>query len=101
MRLIGASALAGLALAGALGIDARAAAPPAVVGKYTGTDEGGPGLVTISGAAPQGEANLPAANYNLGLSKINNDDGSGDGGTIKNKYFSIKIGYFFGGHAHK
>lgn len=42
-----------------------------------------------------------SANYNLGLSKINNDDGSGDGGTIKNKYFSIKIGYFFGGHAHK
>ncbi|HEY5408065.1 MAG TPA: porin family protein [Ginsengibacter sp.] len=42
-----------------------------------------------------------SANYNLSLSKINNDDGSGDGSTIKNKYFSIKIGYFFGGHAHK
>ena len=42
-----------------------------------------------------------SANYNLGLSKINNDDGSGDAGTIKNKYFSIKIGYFFGGHTHK
>ncbi|MEP7254027.1 MAG: porin family protein [Ginsengibacter sp.] len=35
------------------------------------------------------------ANYNLGLSKINNDDGSGGNGTIKNKYFSLKIGYTF------
>ncbi len=42
-----------------------------------------------------------SANYNLGLSKINNDDGSDDAGTIKNKYFSIKIGYWFGGHVHK
>ncbi len=42
-----------------------------------------------------------SANYNLGLSKINNDDGSGDAGTIKNKYFSIKIGYWFRGHTHK
>jgi hypothetical protein len=42
-----------------------------------------------------------SANYNLGLSKINNDDGSGDAGTIKNKYFSIKIGYCFKGHRHK
>ena len=40
-------------------------------------------------------------NYNLGLSKINNDDGSGDVGTIKNKYFSIKIGYMFRGNKHK
>ncbi len=37
-----------------------------------------------------------SGNYNLGLSKINNDDGSGQAGTIKNKYFSIKIGYLFG-----
>ena len=42
-----------------------------------------------------------SGNYNLGLSKINNDDGSGDAGTIKNKYFSIKIGYMFGGNKHK
>ena len=42
-----------------------------------------------------------SGNYNLGLSKINNDDGSGDVGTIKNKYFSIKIGYMFGGNKHK
>jgi hypothetical protein len=42
-----------------------------------------------------------SGNYNLGLSKINNDDGSGDAGTIKNKYFSIKIGYCFSGHGHK
>jgi hypothetical protein len=42
-----------------------------------------------------------SGNYNLGLSKINNDDGSGDVGTIKNKYFSIKIGYCFSGHGHK
>ena len=42
-----------------------------------------------------------AANYNLGLTKINNDDGSGDAGTIKNNYFSLKIGYMFGGNKHK
>ncbi|MEO5500444.1 MAG: porin family protein [Ginsengibacter sp.] len=38
-----------------------------------------------------------SANYNLGLSKINNDDGSGENGSIKNKYYSLKIGYTFGG----
>jgi hypothetical protein len=37
-----------------------------------------------------------SANYNLGLSKINNDDGSGENGTLKNKYYSLKIGYTFG-----
>lgn len=42
-----------------------------------------------------------SANYNLGLSKLNNDDGSGETGTIKNKYFSIKIGYMFRGNKHK
>jgi len=42
-----------------------------------------------------------SGNYNLGLNKINNDDGSGDIGTIKNKYFSIRIGYMFGGNKHK
>jgi len=42
-----------------------------------------------------------SGNYNLGLSKINNDDGSGDAGTIKNKYFSIKIGYFLNRRRHK
>lgn len=36
------------------------------------------------------------ASYNLGLNKINNDDGSAETGTIKNKYFSLKIGYLFG-----
>lgn len=36
-----------------------------------------------------------SGNYNLGLNKINNDDdGSGDG-TIKNRYFALKIGYIF------
>ncbi len=45
---------------------------------------------------------IVSGNYNLGLSKINNDDGSGDeSGTIKNKYFSIKIGYMFGGNKHR
>ncbi len=42
-----------------------------------------------------------SGNYNLGLSKLNNDDGSGDAGTIKNKYFSIKIGYFLNRRGHK
>ena len=43
-----------------------------------------------------------AANYNLGLSNIANksDDPENDG-TIKNRYFSIKIGYAFGGRKHK
>ncbi|MGZ6519723.1 MAG: porin family protein [Bacteroidia bacterium] len=44
---------------------------------------------------------MVSGNYNLGLTKINNDDGSGDAGAIKNKYFSIKIGYMFGGNKHK
>lgn len=45
---------------------------------------------------------MVSANYNLGLSKINNDDGSGEeDGTIKNKYFSIKIGYTFGKKRNK
>ncbi len=44
---------------------------------------------------------MVSGNYNLGLGKINNDDGSGDPGTIKNKYFSIKIGYVFGGNKGK
>ena len=42
-----------------------------------------------------------SGNYNLGLNKINNDDGSGNNGTIKNKYFSIKIGYIFSGNKRK
>ncbi len=42
-----------------------------------------------------------AANYTLGLSKFNNDDGSGANGSIKNRYFAIKIGYVFGGKKHK
>jgi hypothetical protein len=42
-----------------------------------------------------------SGNYNLGLNKINNDDGSGEGGTIKNRYFSVKIGYMFSGNKRK
>lgn len=42
-----------------------------------------------------------SGNYTLGLNKINNDDGSGNDGTIKNRYFAIKIGYVFGGTKHK
>ena len=42
-----------------------------------------------------------SGNYNLGLNKINNDDGSGNDGTIKNRYFSIKIGYVFSGNKRK
>ena len=48
---------------------------------------------------------LVSANYNLGLTNILNgtSDGSGlfDGGTIKNKYFAIKIGYVFNGRKSK
>jgi hypothetical protein len=44
---------------------------------------------------------MVSGNYNLGLTKINNDDGSGDAGTIKHKYFSIRIGYMFVGNKHK
>jgi Outer membrane protein beta-barrel domain len=58
------------------------------------------GVNALAGYRTRGGFML-SGNYNLGLSNINNDDGSGDAGTIKNKYFSIKIGYFFGGHAHK
>jgi len=42
-----------------------------------------------------------SGNYTLGLNKINNDDDSGNNGTIKNKYFAIKIGYLFDGPKHK
>ena len=44
---------------------------------------------------------LVSGNYNLGLSKINNDDGSGQDGKIKNRYFGVKIGYVFNGNKHK
>ena len=44
---------------------------------------------------------LISGNYNFGLSKINNDDGSGGDGTIKNRYFAIKLGYMFGGDKRK
>lgn len=37
-----------------------------------------------------------SVNYNHSLGKLNNDDGSGENGTIKNNYFSFKIGYAFG-----
>jgi len=36
-----------------------------------------------------------SGNYTLGLTRINNDDGSGNDGTIKNKCFAIKIGNIF------
>jgi Outer membrane protein beta-barrel domain len=42
-----------------------------------------------------------SGNYTLGLNKINNDDGSGNDGTIKNKYFAIKLGYMFSGTKQK
>ncbi len=43
-----------------------------------------------------------SGNYNLGLSSINNKtDDPEDDGTIKNRYFAIKIGYVFGGAKHK
>jgi hypothetical protein len=46
---------------------------------------------------------MVSGNYTLGLSNIangsnNNPDGTG---TIKNRYFSVKIGYMFGGNKHK
>jgi hypothetical protein len=42
-----------------------------------------------------------SGNYTLGLNKINNDDGIGSDGTIKNKYFAIKLGYLFGSTKQK
>jgi hypothetical protein len=43
-----------------------------------------------------------AANYNLGLGNIaNKSDVPEDDGTVRNRYFSIKIGYMFGGQKHK
>ncbi|MEO6288932.1 MAG: hypothetical protein ABIO76_03365 [Ginsengibacter sp.] len=44
---------------------------------------------------------LIAGNYNLGLGKIHNNDGSEPDGTVKNRYFAMKIGYAFGNHTHK
>lgn len=42
-----------------------------------------------------------SGNYTLGLNKINNDAGSGNDGTIKNKYFAIRLGYVFAGTKQK
>ena len=42
-----------------------------------------------------------SGNYTSGLNKINNDDGTGEAGTIRNRYFSIKMGYTCGGNKHK
>lgn len=39
-------------------------------------------------------------NYNLGLSNIQNGDASEDG-TVKNRYFAIKIGYVLSGNKRK
>ena len=47
-----------------------------------------------------GSGFLLAANYNLGLSNIQNGNSS-DVGTVKNKYFGFKIGYFFHNGKHK
>ena len=45
---------------------------------------------------------IVSGNYNLGLSNIaNKSDDPEDDGTVKNRYFSIKIGYMFGGQKHK
>ena len=38
---------------------------------------------------------MVSANYNLGLSNIANSDVR-EGGTVKNRYFAVKIGYVFG-----
>jgi len=43
---------------------------------------------------------MVSANYNLGLNNIQNGNTS-DVGTIKNKYFAVKIGYIFGGTKKK
>lgn len=46
---------------------------------------------------------MVSGNYNLGLSNIANtgNDNPDEGGTIKNRYFAIKIGYVFGDTKHK
>jgi Outer membrane protein beta-barrel domain len=41
-----------------------------------------------------------SVNYDVGLNNIQNGDAS-DVGTIKNKYFAVKIGYVFGGNKMK
>lgn len=47
-----------------------------------------------------GNGFLLSVNYNLGLNNIQNGNSS-DVGTVKNKYFGIKIGYFFHNGNHK
>ena len=44
-----------------------------------------------------------SANYNLGFTDVSNGDQTNpdEQGTIKNKYFSIRIGFMFGGNKHK
>ncbi len=44
---------------------------------------------------------MVSGNYTLGLSKINNPSAGDMGGTIKNRYFGVKIGYVFGKTKHK
>ncbi len=44
---------------------------------------------------------MVSGNYTLGLSKINNQEDGDMGGTIKNRYFGVKIGYVFNGTRHK
>lgn len=43
---------------------------------------------------------LFSVNYNLGLSNIQNGN-SDETGTVKNRYFALKIGYSFNGKKHK
>jgi hypothetical protein len=46
---------------------------------------------------------MVSANYNLGLSNVSNVANSGvnEEGTVKNRYFAVKIGYVFGGTKKK
>jgi hypothetical protein len=52
------------------------------------------GYKTVSGF-------LFAINYNLGLSNLMNRNPDDEGGTIKNKYFAIKIGFLLNGNKKK
>jgi hypothetical protein len=52
------------------------------------------GYKTVSGF-------LFAINYNIGLSNIMNSSSDDGGGTLKNKYFAIKIGYALNGKKKK
>jgi len=53
------------------------------------------GLNALAGYRTKGAFTI-SANYNLGLSKLNNSESSDDKSSIKNKYFGVKIGYRLG-----